>query len=113
MATEVKSSGVAMVLSFFYPGLGQLYAGRVGRGLVMFVTTPVVYLVAFFGGGFSLFAGGVAASEAENAAVGGAAGLVGVALICSAFAWWLFVLLDARKCCDTFNAEGEEKLAGV
>ena len=29
MATEVKSSGVGIVLSFFWTGLGQLYAGHV------------------------------------------------------------------------------------
>jgi hypothetical protein len=113
MPTEVKNSGVAIVLSVFYPGLGHLYAGRIGRGVLMFCVTPVVYALAIFGGGISLFAGGVAATEAETAAAGGLAALLGIGFIVSAFAWWLFVLVDARKCCEQFNANNPESPQAV
>ena len=36
--------GAAAVLSFFIPGLGQLYKGRIGLGFVLFVTTVVGYV---------------------------------------------------------------------
>jgi TM2 domain-containing membrane protein YozV len=56
-----KSSGLAAVLSFFIPGLGQLYNGQFLKGFLMFVlfgisaaaimlligivTTPILWLV--------------------------------------------------------------------
>ena len=40
---EYKNPGVAMVLSFFWPGVGQMYAGNVGRGLGWMFGTWVGY----------------------------------------------------------------------
>ena len=37
------SGGVAAVLSFLLPGLGQLYKGQVGRGLLWFFATAIGY----------------------------------------------------------------------
>ena len=37
--THAPSPGVAMVLSFLIPGLGQLYRGHLLTGLLWFVTT--------------------------------------------------------------------------
>ena len=35
---QIKSPGLAAVLSFFWPGLGQIYNGEIGKGLlIMFV----------------------------------------------------------------------------
>lgn len=36
-------SGVAAILSFFLPGLGQLYKGDIGRGLSLFIFTAIGY----------------------------------------------------------------------
>ena len=37
-----KNPGVAAILSLFIPGLGQIYAGRIGRGLLMlFIVIPL------------------------------------------------------------------------
>lgn len=38
------SPGVAAVLSFFIPGLGHLYKGYVGRGIVLFLVTILGYV---------------------------------------------------------------------
>jgi TM2 domain-containing membrane protein YozV len=38
------SPGVAMVLSFVWPGLGQIYRGNLGSGLLWMITIPVGYL---------------------------------------------------------------------
>ncbi len=40
---ETKSSGVAIFLSFFWPGLGHLYLGRIVRALGMMAITLVLY----------------------------------------------------------------------
>ena len=47
---EVKSSGAAIVLSLVWTGLGQLYAGRIGRGIVLMVATPFVWSLGFMSG---------------------------------------------------------------
>lgn len=35
--TGEKSSFLALILSFFFPGVGIMYAGRVGLGIVIFL----------------------------------------------------------------------------
>jgi len=55
---ETKSSGTAIVLSFFWTGLGQLYAGTIARGLVMIGITPIIWAIGWFGG-FATFFGGL------------------------------------------------------
>lgn len=37
------SGGIAAVLSFIVPGLGQLYKGQIGRGLLWFFLTIIGY----------------------------------------------------------------------
>jgi TM2 domain-containing membrane protein YozV len=41
MAVPVKNPGVAAVLSFFWPGLGQIYNGEIGKG-VLFIVVQVI-----------------------------------------------------------------------
>lgn len=36
-ATKDKDTGIAMLLSFFFSGAGQIYVGKVERGIVQFV----------------------------------------------------------------------------
>ena len=46
MVDTTFNPGIAAVLSFLIPGLGQMYKGRVLRGLLWFVMTVIGY--AFF-----------------------------------------------------------------
>jgi TM2 domain-containing membrane protein YozV len=39
------SPGVAAVLSFFIPGLGQLYKGNVGGGILWFIAVALGYVM--------------------------------------------------------------------
>lgn len=42
-----KSPGVAAILSLLIPGLGQIYVGRVGRGLlILFIVMPLTFVMA-------------------------------------------------------------------
>jgi len=59
-----KSAGVAAVLSFFWCGLGQIYNGQIGKGLLMmlvyffsvlaifiiigFITTPILWIFGMY-----------------------------------------------------------------
>src|SRR5580700_1751745 len=44
---DKKSPGVAVLLSFFYTGLGQIYNGEVFKGLLMMLVLPFVLIFAF------------------------------------------------------------------
>jgi TM2 domain-containing membrane protein YozV len=35
--TEIKSSGIAAIASFVVPGLGQIYCGQIGRGIMILI----------------------------------------------------------------------------
>src|SRR4030042_4051108 len=53
----MKNPGLAAVLSFFVVGLGQIYNGQIGKGLLMLVvyyTILILSLVFFWGGIFSI-----------------------------------------------------------
>jgi TM2 domain-containing membrane protein YozV len=39
----LKNPGVAAVLSFFFPGLGQIYNGQIGMGILLFLFTVGLY----------------------------------------------------------------------
>ena len=41
------SPGIAALLSFFFVGAGQIYAGSIGRGLILFFFVPALVVVAF------------------------------------------------------------------
>ncbi len=42
---RVWSPGTALVLSFFIPGLGQMYRGKLGRGICWFIGVTIGYLI--------------------------------------------------------------------
>jgi TM2 domain-containing membrane protein YozV len=102
---ETKSSGVAIVLSCFWTGLGQLYAGRIVRGALMMVATPVIWGVGWtagLGAFFRLVAGR-----------GGSVGVVGALLgVCPAV-FWLWGMSDARRLCLLHNARRDRGVTPV
>lgn len=104
---ETKSSGVGIVLSFFWTGLGQLYAGRIGRGILMMIATPVVWAIGWFGGFAALIGGigGATAETADMAATGAGIGIVGLLMAAVPVGWWVWGMLDAKKLCEAFNRD--------
>lgn len=53
--TETKSEGLALVLSFLIPGLGQMYDGKIVRGLGFLFICPILALILLFLPGFYIF----------------------------------------------------------
>lgn len=49
-ASPSGSPGVAAVLSFFIPGLGQIYKGKIGRGAAFFIGTACGFFLFIFPG---------------------------------------------------------------
>ncbi len=52
---EHKSEGLAAVLSFFIPGLGQIYNGQIGKGIAVIVISFVLIFSMVILVGFILY----------------------------------------------------------
>jgi TM2 domain-containing membrane protein YozV len=49
VSVGTKNSGLAAVLSLIIPGVGQMYAGQIGRGLLfLFIGIPLTAIIALF-----------------------------------------------------------------
>ncbi|MCC7138148.1 MAG: TM2 domain-containing protein [Planctomycetes bacterium] len=85
-----RSPGVAAVLAFFFPGVGHIYAGRIGRGFG-FMFAPLVVLV--------IVLSGAAASSRVDGSISDKK-LAGWALILFLFSGLVYVwqILDAYAC---------------
>ena len=42
-----KNPGLAAILSFFYMGLGQIYNGQIGKGILFIVVYTISWLLIF------------------------------------------------------------------
>jgi len=87
-----KSAGISTLLSFLWAGLGQLYVGRIGRGIALML----VHLVLVFNGIFFVIAGGL---------FGGLGGAVGGAIlfVVLLFVLWVWNIFDAHKLANEYN----------
>jgi TM2 domain-containing membrane protein YozV len=99
-----KSSGVAVVLSFFLCGLGQIYTGQIFKGLLMMIAYPALLVFGYvtFVVGFLVVAG---SPKPEEAAVGGGAALLGFLCLIAAAALWIFGLVNAYRGAEKYNRE--------
>lgn len=52
---EMKSSGIAVILSFFIPGLGQIYNGQIGKGILFIIIGFILALSMIVLIGFVLY----------------------------------------------------------
>ncbi|MCI0453925.1 MAG: hypothetical protein L0Y68_02880 [Candidatus Dadabacteria bacterium] len=50
-----KNPGIAAVLSFFFTGLGQIYNGQIGKGILFIIFQIISILLMFSGIGFITF----------------------------------------------------------
>lgn len=55
ISIEKKSSGIAAIASFFVPGLGQIYNGEIGKGIMYIIIGIVFALMMFVLIGFILY----------------------------------------------------------
>ncbi|HEV8715465.1 MAG TPA: hypothetical protein VGX03_21875 [Candidatus Binatia bacterium] len=111
---ETKSSGAAILLSFLFPGLGQLYAGKMARGLMMmFVLTPAVTMTSIFAGctgflgGCATILGGIDPNAPPPPSGAAAVGFFGTLMTLLLPIYWIWSMVDANRLCKAFN-RGEE-----
>ena len=90
--TPEKSAGVAAVLSFLWAGAGQIYAGKIARGLLLLL------------GYMLLMATGVGITF-MGAALGGLGGALvgGVLLLVFTLSVWVWNIFDAYKLANEYN----------
>ena len=54
LTSSIKSPGLAAVLSFFIPGLGQIYNGAIAEGIVLMILTVISLVLCLAMIGFIL-----------------------------------------------------------
>ena len=101
----MKNSGIAVLLSLIWTGLGQVYSGRIGRGLVMMAATPLLWTAAWILGPGAIFKSILGAKHP------GAVGTVGVLLTVLPIAYWIWGMVDAKRLCDRSNRQLRSTLA--
>ncbi|MDR0508712.1 MAG: hypothetical protein LBG63_02650 [Candidatus Methanoplasma sp.] len=87
-----KSTGIAALLSILWAGLGQIYVGRIGRGLALMLIHLMVVISSAFVAFAGLLFGGL------GGAVGG--GFMVFVLLAVLWAWNIF---DAYKQANKYN----------
>ncbi len=92
----MKNSGLAVILSFFIVGLGQIYNGQIGKGLFMLVVYYILVVLAW---------SSIASISFGN---GGliTAGLIAVPVV---FVIWIIGMVDAYKSAEKINKNFNKK----
>jgi TM2 domain-containing membrane protein YozV len=101
MVTQ-KSSGLAAVMSFFWSGLGQIYTGQIGKGILMMILYPIL----IWTGLGTIIAGGLVAAgsaNANDAAAGGGFALFGLLSLIASFAVWVYGIVNAYRTAERLN----------
>jgi TM2 domain-containing membrane protein YozV len=89
IATSTVNAGLAAVLSFFWCGLGHIYAGKIGKGLLMMFLYP-----CFLACGYLFFFGGLVAVGNNNLA-GAFFSLLGLAFLVCALIVWVYGMVNS------------------
>jgi TM2 domain-containing membrane protein YozV len=97
-----KSSGLAILLSFFWCGLGQLYNGQILKGLGLMVVYPIFAWIGVISTFVGLL-GGIGASTPDEKATAGGLGVFGVVALLFAVAMWLYGMINAYRTAEAMN----------
>jgi TM2 domain-containing membrane protein YozV len=89
ITTSSANAGLAAVLSFFWCGLGHIYAGKIGKGIMLMLLYP-----CFFALGYLLFFGGLLESASSGAA-GAVVSLIGLVFLVCAGIVWVYGMVDS------------------
>jgi len=91
---------LALVLSFIIPGVGQIYCGRIARGVVILILAPVLSIVlSILMYGVVLWGSGTI--ESMNAAFP----LLVIILVIALIIFWVWQIVDAYRLANRYNEE--------
>ncbi len=85
-----KSAGLAVVLSLLLPGAGQMYAGKIVRGIAMLVLSIFAY--------FLLLVPLIFINVSSGAVLGAT-----IAVLVLLVVWYIFVIYDAYRLTKEYN----------
>jgi TM2 domain-containing membrane protein YozV len=108
---NMKNAGLAAVLSFFWPGLGQFYNGQFLKGIVFLVLWAVIAPVCIIYGLLGLLmalTSGIARPGEEPMGVGGL--VVGVLLVIFSIAMWIWPITDAYRSAERINRRTRQRM---
>ena len=100
---DVKSTGVAVILSFFWTGLGQLYAGKIWRGIVMVFATPIMWFMMISNAWGEMMGFIREPTHLEFVDVKGWVIMSIYVPLALLLGWWIAGMYDAKKMCDAHN----------
>lgn len=107
----MKNAGLAAVLSFFWPGLGQFYNGQFLKGIVFLVLWAVIApLCVMFGIGGLIGAVVGGAAVAGGEASGAGLLVLSVLLVIFCIAMWIWPITDAYRSAEHINRRNRQRM---
>jgi hypothetical protein len=104
MVVIQKSAGLAAILSFFWCGLGQIYAGQVLKGILLMIMYPVCIWAGVALTFFGALAAGASNSPSGTSAGGGLVAVGGVFLLIGV-SLWIFGMVNAHRSVERYNRQ--------
>jgi TM2 domain-containing membrane protein YozV len=95
-----KSPGVAAVLSAVWCGLGQIYNGNIGKGVLMMMVYPFCFAISAIGW-VTFIAGAATAAPGSGSML-----LLGMIAIAAAPALWIGGMVGAYRTAERINESG-------
>lgn len=98
-APPLKSTGLAAVLSFLFAGLGQVYVGKIARGIIFVCIGACVGVVSTI----SILSGIVVDSNGGIIEYTTAYIIAGLAILVAYLAFWIWQIFDAHNLANQYN----------
>lgn len=98
-ALPLKSTGIAAVLSFLFTGLGQVYVGKIARGIIFVCVGACVGVLSTL----LIFSGIVIDSNMEMIEYTMSYIAAGSVIIIAYLAFWIWQIFDAHKLANQYN----------
>ena len=98
-AMPLKSTGIAAVLSFLFTGLGQVYVGKIARGIIFVCIGACVGVLS----SILILSGVVVDTNAETIEYTMSYIAAGAVILIAYLAFWIWQIFDAHKLANQYN----------
>ncbi len=98
-AMPLKSTGIAAVLSFLFTGLGQVYVGKIARGIIFVCIGACVGVLS----SILILSGVVIDTNAETIEYTMSYIAAGAVILIAYLAFWIWQIFDAHKLANQYN----------
>lgn len=98
-ALPLKSTGLAAVLSFLFAGLGQVYVGKIARGIIFVCIGACIGILSTI-----LMLGGIEIdTNGELSAYTMSYFIAGAAILIAYLVFWVWQIFDAHNLANQYN----------